>query len=103
MDGPRSPVAVAVFVDGAVRIRIYEGEGLKFEISLSWRRALVIANDLVWMALAAERASGGDPLLLQASYEQGITDHGGSRNSSECTSVPVLYGEARWGVGIKIG
>jgi hypothetical protein len=68
-----STYALAVALNGQVRLRVYQGGRLKIEMPLSHRRALLLGSDLV--RLAAEPLLQADALLLEALAENSITDH----------------------------
>ena len=66
------PHAVAVILDGQIVLRVYLGGDLKVAIPLRWRRALLLASDLLNLALTAERSAGTDSGVPEALSQQRV-------------------------------
>jgi hypothetical protein len=81
--------ARAVSIDGQIHLRIYQGADLKHIGTMTANRALLLAYDLIGLALAMRqraREIGGDPLLLEAPLERdvaGIAAHA-HQNGDRC-------------------
>jgi hypothetical protein len=64
--------AIPVIINGQVRLRIYRGRNLEIEMPLRQRQALVLAAQILNLALMAERDAAADVRVLEAPDQEHI-------------------------------
>ena len=65
--------AIPVIIDDQIRLRIYAGRDLKVDMPLRQRQALVLATQLLNLALAADISTAGpDGSVLKTPGEQNV-------------------------------
>ena len=74
--------AIPVVVNDQVRLRVYRGSRLELEMPLRQRQALVLAGQLLNLALAADfSVAGADCRVLEPAGKQNVAEgkraHGG--------------------------
>ena len=65
--------AIPVVIDGEIRLRIYEGRDLEVDMPLRPRQALVLAGQLLNLALTADiSAASADGRMLEPAGKQDV-------------------------------